>query len=602
MIKSQLYTNLVAATGQVIAQFGKTIIQEDRFVNILSDMYPDRDNPAVTRIIKSAIQDGILIDITSATIKNIETVIANATVSLTKKYGYEPLLTEGILYSISVGSDVISKADYMSLCQKKKVQSKKNTSNNSQTNSQNSNNQNPSQNNKKQNSRNKNTNKKSGKYTAFLIWGIIGLSISPFIYANLICKSEWWPMPTTIVIALLHLVTIVPAAVSFGSASKNKDDYPFTKGGFCALMILAIIFWGVFPFFWASDDVEEYFGFEKAKESIPLILTIMLNFICAGFLGVGLSETVGMLSGNSNNNNNFWKNLGSLFETKSFAYGFLFISTYFLVIGISTCVPSIIRDKQAKQEIENLRIQINDINHQKDSLKIERSKTVRNLAFADFSLGSGYEECLSIIKSKQDYSLSSKSYRESYYNLTINDTDYNSIVDKYITFKTNWNNEEITIVLFFSHAKLLAIILNPQITDGNSIVTMYTDKYGVPEYYLSDYMLSNDYYVEYKLKNEGIEGIKEVILKPSNYYWTFKNSKLEINILNSYEGSATIIYFDRIAEQYLIEKNKEEERQKKIEAKRTRDSINQARKEQELIQRRQKEQEEKNHQKSINQI
>lgn len=42
---------LIKAIEQIVAQFGMDVLKEERFVNILHDMYPDRDNPAVFRIV-----------------------------------------------------------------------------------------------------------------------------------------------------------------------------------------------------------------------------------------------------------------------------------------------------------------------------------------------------------------------------------------------------------------------------------------------------------------------------------------------------------------------------------------------------------------------
>ena len=99
MQNSVLYKKLVDATVKIITQFGRSIIHEERFVNILSDLYPERDNPAVLRIIKSLIQDNLLKDVLNANIKNIEHQVATTVGALSKQYGYAPSLVEGILFS-----------------------------------------------------------------------------------------------------------------------------------------------------------------------------------------------------------------------------------------------------------------------------------------------------------------------------------------------------------------------------------------------------------------------------------------------------------------------------------------------------------------------
>ena len=84
MKNNQLYSNLVDASSKIVSKFGKGIVYEERFVNILSDLYPSRDNPAIVRVIKTITHEDQLKNVLNSDVKNIEHEIAS-TVSVLKK-------------------------------------------------------------------------------------------------------------------------------------------------------------------------------------------------------------------------------------------------------------------------------------------------------------------------------------------------------------------------------------------------------------------------------------------------------------------------------------------------------------------------------------
>ena len=87
MQNSVLYPNLTGAIANIIKKFCKGIIHEERFVHVLSDLSPGRNEPAVLKIIRSAIQDDLLKPVLSANTKNIEHQVTTATAVLSKQYG-----------------------------------------------------------------------------------------------------------------------------------------------------------------------------------------------------------------------------------------------------------------------------------------------------------------------------------------------------------------------------------------------------------------------------------------------------------------------------------------------------------------------------------
>ena len=115
MSNSVLYRNIIDATTQIVKQFGKGMIFEQRFVNVLSDLAPGRTEPAVFKIIKSSTQDGLLKPVLNANAKSIEHQVATATATLSKQYGYDHSLVEGILFSLAIGYGTITTAQYNAL-------------------------------------------------------------------------------------------------------------------------------------------------------------------------------------------------------------------------------------------------------------------------------------------------------------------------------------------------------------------------------------------------------------------------------------------------------------------------------------------------------
>lgn len=594
MSTMQLYQGLIDATRNIVNQYGKDVLKEERFVYILADMYPDRDSPALFRIIKSAIQDGIINALIDTNVQTIEFVVSNLTSSLTKKFGYDSMLAEGVLYSLAVGSGVISIDNYNSLKhknnnppQKKNAPSKKQISNP---------NNNPPQ--KKNNNYDFNTT----KYIALLIWAFLGLLVSPVVYALLICRGEWWPLPSSILVALIHLLTIIPVIAYFtDNNTKIQSNYPYVGGALCAILGFAIVFWVAFPLLWGFEDIQELWGL-KNSEGFPGELTIVFNIICAMVLGVGLLDYINTISYRWNRHNySYWKAFIDLLAIRSFRNGFLTTCAVIFFAGLFACAFPFTNNLQRQKDINDLNTYILNVNHQKDSLRNVRSKQDRILAFADFCMGMDFSECLKIISSKKDYIFEQNMKKSPDKNLCVNGVEYESIVDNNLELSTEWDNDSINIELFFSHQKLIALSFTPYKINGDSIISIYTQKYGEPEYHLQEFGEAD----ELRLKYYGFESIKEDVLTPSEYYWTFKNYLLKMEIaydMSSYYNCVKITYFARIAETYLNNKIKEEKRLQKIEEKRKNDSLKQVREKEERLKMLQKEREELNHKKSIKQI
>lgn len=603
MRNSVLYKKIVDATAKIITQFGRSIIHEERFVNILSDLYPERDNPAVLRIIKSLIQDNLLKNILNANVKNIEHQVATAVGALSKQYGYDPFLVEGILFSLAVGYGTISTAQYIALKALKNKPPKKTP---------------PASQNKNPNKTPKQKNpplQPPSNYKAtltnifLLIWGMLGLLYSPLFYAYRISAKSWWPMGASIAIALIQFVTILPNTSFFISDDSNKNKYihPALHGGYCALYMLAIAYWIVFPLLWSFESVQAYWGFFPNKEAFPWILTWFVNIFCALLLGTFLSQAVSNLSNSlRNNKGKFFDNFQDLMTDKSYRNGFFSVTAFFFLAAFVLCSIPIVRESQYKSQIEEYNNKIEALNHHSDSIRNARSQTERNLSFSQFKLGDSFSSCVSKIKSEDNYSV----YKDrGIDHLEMNEKDYINIVDSIIQLRTDWNNEKITLYMYFSNQRLAAIEFSPEKTNGDSLLSVYTSKYGEPESYFYDFVPSeydgpkSDYY------SIGYSIMKDKLV-PSQFYWTYKNSILRIDYRKgdysyrngSYTDAAKIVYFDRSIDSYLQQHNEEQTRKAREYQKRQSDSLRLVREAEERQRQEQRRQEELNHQKSMEQI
>lgn len=618
MLKSKLYSNLVDATNKIVNQFGKSVIQEDRFVNILSDMCPDRDNPAVFRIIRSAIQDDLLKNVIFSDVKSIENQVAFVSSALSKRYGYDKSLVEGILFSIAIGYGTISAEQYDALKKPQNKLSPKKILPPKHNNNQNK--QNPSK-----NTTNIRKNIKIDgsviKYVLILIWGMLGLTISPLLYLNAVEENQGFCFIGSLGIAMLHFFTLVPiAGVIDGHPSlENPKTYPSIAGAMYGLMICGIIFWVVFPVLFGFDFVLDIWGL-RIEDSFPWITTIMANLFCAGILASYLEE-IERFSGIQAN----YKK--ELFQSVPFKRGFIIVVVYFLLIGFFSIIAPTVSGIINKYNIYRINSYIDDVNSQKLSLKKEREKEQRNLSFAQFSLDESYAEIVSKIRTGNEFEIKSPStYNES---LFIHEDNYISIIDSIIILKTQWNNEIITLELFFVKDKLSAIRYSPLQTKGDSIISIYTTKYGDPEYELKKYIIYvkdeypkdmpeediDDKYIDEKYIYGSVNLDKDE-LYPDSYYWTYKNSLIKIDYDDSYDSynyeirnRATITYFSRKIEPVLKRKKEVEAAIQKENNKKRNDSIRRVReterrkqKEEELRIKEQKRQEELNHKRSIEQI
>ena len=604
MVKSQINNNLIDATKKIVTQFGKNIIHEERFVNVLSDLSPERNAPAVFKITKSAIQDDLLKPVLNADIKSIEHIVAATTSTLSKQYGYDQLLVESILFSLAVGYGTITTVQYNALKAQNNNSPKKQTSKPVPNNNPNSNQ--PNKNNRKNNNSNKRGNSINFitiKQSAALIWGVFGLLVSPIAYSLLICQARWWPLPTSLVIALIHFFTLIPVSIAFDKYSyPTQHQNQALQGASCALFLFAILFWILFPFLFSIQYIQSYLGFFSNDESFPLIITIGFNLFCAGILSSYLDD-----------NMKIWGNVKKQLQSPSSRKGFLIIVSIFLLVAVTIFSRPIIGKVKTKYIISKYNNKITVLNLHKDSLKNERCKIERNLSFAQFKLGDSFSACLSKINDGDKNTINKETCSN---NLFVNEVNYIAIVDTNLHFKTAWNNETIDIDLYFTNHKTIAIKLTSYKTNADSLIASYTAKYGEPEYRILEYV-EPDFDLPYYLYNSDVEEYMKNRMISKEFYWTYKNCLIYIDnnsgshttMYDTPTEGKTITYFDRAAEHifklYKAEQDRKKsvyEQRRKDSLKLVRDSLKLVRKAKERLRQEQRRQKELNHQRSMEQI
>ena len=95
--------DLSQSIRNIIEKYGKSIITEDRFVYILQDLYPDRNNPNKFRIISICIKEGINAKIQNLKMKNAVDFINEKSTFISKKFGYNRIEVSDILINLYNG-------------------------------------------------------------------------------------------------------------------------------------------------------------------------------------------------------------------------------------------------------------------------------------------------------------------------------------------------------------------------------------------------------------------------------------------------------------------------------------------------------------------
>ena len=565
-------TDVINIISQITNKYGNQIITESRFVHIFNDLYPSRNNPAYANILKSIISDGCSSDLLKCTKKNIKIKVEDTATRLATQYGYDKNVVSEMLYSLAIGSNVISQSDYNKINEPTKPKPKK--KNSKPNNSSNSNSS-------KQKTKNPNSSF-SVQSLLFLLLGYIGVLISPFIMI-LFQTGQCGLFLTTLMLIILHSVTILPCAWGLKKVRPNS----IIGGMFCGLLV----FTGVYMMFGPlgyDRDLLEFLGYWYSWESpffLSELFTIIVGFVYLACAGYG-AEIAGI------DTSPFYNGLFDSFtQGKYYSGGIEWMKPvfqslmnlkYLLGLGLSAVIICIgwICYKNFPQ------IYCSCNNTYIETI-YNRSQQVQTLSFADFRLRDNMDSCLAFVSTSKDYHYLND--ETGYYNhssLLVKGRDYSSYVDSVYSIRTEWDNDSIVVNLFSYKNRIFAIELLPEYSDHN-LLEMYKNKYGRSEVYYDNKKNNSISYFSFNNK----------------YFWTYNNCLIQLSIGRHYGSSSdNVIYIDRQLDNLIDRRIEEAKRQEEMEQKR-----------QEELQRKEDEEEQKrlldeqnkrkqNHNNSINKI
>lgn len=383
-----------SALHKAIDAFGKDIVKEKRFVDIVSDYYPAMtvDHPAWKKVLTAIIVEGFGNDVLICNNSvDARICVDKYTALVAKKNGFDKKLVEGILLELcsALGiSTIIPPASpnrpVNNPSPKKKTSSKPipvPPSNNGKGKNK------PSSGNNGKATNNPNPASKRGriivKIFLSLLIAIIGMFASTYAY-YLYCNEKWWMLFTLILIAAIQGLCI---GLNFNKCypsirdwSKNqKDDHYFLwyRGAicsFCLFMVLNAII-PIIIFFAQLSDID----LEYMDSKYVTVITFFLAIIMIGcYLVAGIEPS---------NNLKLFRN------NKTFLKGFV-IST--IIILFTYSIPF---------DIYGLSIyKYNNYNNSidqriKENAEIRKSNNNKNvdLSFKGISLNDSFEKVYQLL-------------------------------------------------------------------------------------------------------------------------------------------------------------------------------------------------------------
>ena len=570
---------LIKEISTIVSQYGTDIVTEERFVNILKDLYPDRDHPEKFDILKAIIADGISADMyTDCDATTVKSFLEKKAGFLSRKYGFDSADIKQVLASLCIGCGILTINEYNLAI---KPNSSKPSPSKPQVKQKPSRSPQPSK-------PSFHDNPVTLRSIIALIWSFLGMCAIPYAYLTLL-SNGWWPFWAVAALAVLYFFTILMSGffMNENEVIEFEEINSYILGAYACVSLFAILFILVGPFLchWTRNSLEMfygYFGFNIWRWESPTILTLALCIICCLIAGSFLWLVIEKIP--ADNPKGFFR--GALIVTAVLILSHvIFIA---LPLNEKSHYERLYQNEVERVEQERLRI---------SELKKERSAKKMDLSFMDFYLGQDFKQSLAILNDVKDYkSVETGNMDNLSYGLIMDSLRYDPIINRVARANTLWDNDEAKIYLFSNNDKLVAIEITTK-HDIDSIVAIYSEKYGEPEYepemevsfpyyYDSDYNITNPY---------------ESTSESHNYSWTFMNSQIRISSSSTYSDTH-VLYIDHECE-ILLGKWVAEQAIKRQEQQRKEDSIARQAAEAER-QRLNKERLEKkqNHEKSIKQI
>lgn len=559
---------LIDEISSVVAKYGDKIATESRFVNILRDLYPERDNPERYTLLGELIKQGTVAALLHCEKGHVKSFVEKQSIKFSRRHGSKQNDVTSLLYALAAGTGRITRADYNAWTHPTTPK--------------------PTSSSQPQNQNYpiiQNLHFNSSEVIA-LIWAFIGLCATPFLYLKLLTTGTW-PFWAIVAVVILGIFTIVPASIVIIGDEKNADKVnPYLAGAHFLITICFCIFLTLAPFAidWTYEAFESHYSFwfgsayhsdfssvaSELKEGFesPSILTLILGAFCSlvALTPFGIymnSKGVSSSTENRSIHGMTWAGLA------------LFVVTLFFLI-----LPPVVTDRRTKIANEEYAKEMNFV----EELRKSRALTTKEMSFKDFYLGQDFKQCCAIAQDTSNYTIEEDSYPQ-YSKLKIDSIDYSSVVDTVLYLATDWDNQRTSVKLFFNNNKLIGMRIELEY-NLDSLVAMYSRKYGKAEHIPKK--KDQPHTVNYLDENA-----KE------NFSWTFNNAIIQIK---EDIFSCNVIYLNRVTETMLkdLQAKEEAERQRQIKEEEIskQKAAEEAYKNAEQERKRRKE----NHNKAINQI
>lgn len=524
---------LIKEISAIVSQYGVDIVTEERFVNIMKDLHPDRDHPEKFDILKAIVDEGVSsIMLSTCNAKTAKSFITNQAKSLSQKYGYNIQNFTQELSCLCIGCNCITIDDYNRLFN---PQTPKPTPTKPQ----------PTKPKKKRRISN----------IIYMVLGYLGFFVTPIIM--LLHHSGRSLFLTLLIVWAVQAITIIPCALGL---YKSRPNYLY-GGLFCGLMLTlaAYVFFGSFEY---DKELMEFCGIDHDYNS-PFILTVLFAFILY-FGGAGFgSEIAGI------DTSDVWGSLGGGGSFDDFKPIWQSLSNFRFIIGM---LISILVCALLYYTIHTFPISYSFINNSVIKITENRGQKNVELSFMDFKLGSSIDSCISVIAKSPRYFYSNEdqfNYQESYteskevsHNLCVQGFYYSTFIDSVIVIGSELDNSRILIKLYSNKNKVFAIeYLTHQ--NPNILKESYKTKYERYELFPN---MAKDYLFKNRVSYYNYD---------DRYYWIYKNCLIELSV-DEWHGMGKcqdVVYlsrqFEPILEQEandrIIREEKQEKKQKMIE-------------------------------------
>ena len=579
---------LSEAIKQITDQFGKDVLAEERFVNILADVYPNRDNPAVFGIVRTLVKDGYCLDLLACNNNNVQTFISKSALALNKKYGYDKTLVEEILNSLAAGSGVtapknINQPAPTPAPSKQTSQKPAKPQNQAPTK--------PAQQPKQQKSSQKANHKHSEKTKGIVLLALsfFGLFLGTILYA-LYLDCSWWMFFTLLLIMIVHLLTIAPGILLFDY--KNKTYSRIYSG----VLLFAFLNY-LAPLSFPSDFIEENYTFYCGHMNLDGTEGVILGIYALVFWGGLFCSLIDKDS------------ILNILNKKSFIITVIVLS---MIYGLFLYIPE--WDKQ--KAINDILAEVNKKESRSGKLKAQRAGEVKNLQFKGIELLSSRCDFMNAVMRDSNFSVKETIENKGKYvlselELSYDGIRYEDVIESVVCCDVKWDNKKLKAKTYFMDDLVIAISISDKdygdhdYLNLSDILSMYTRKYGEPEltfgsgYNTTFYMVNHNYSPSYR--NEILKDSTFIENLIYGYNWTYKNGGIEIK-RNQYPSYLSITYASSLLMEKYKKRTEQVKKQENIKKKRERDSLNRVKVEQEKMEKQERIKREKEHQKSMEQI